>query len=252
MTLRYGTRTPGNSSRTPFCTSPLPGPKPPPDWSMVRAELLEALLADKDMLILSLSRVITSRDNLIPFYREAAQPAMYEVGRLWEQGVITIAQEHRATARLGRLISTLHAAYIHSDGGQGRAVVAAVSEEYHELGAWIVSDALELNNWEIRYLGGNPPLEIIIELARRFRPDLLALSITLPENLAQARAIITALRDNLPENRIPVLVGGQALNRNPDLWRELGADAYACDLGEAVITAGRLRDEQRPGRKGGR
>ncbi len=211
-------------------------------WSMVRESLLAALLAEGLMPFHRFSEMIAGRDGLLPFYLEAAQPAMYEIGHLWESGKITIAQEHRASARLGRLISELHTAFICSNGETGRAVVAAVTEEYHELGAWIVSDALEIDNWETRYLGANPPLVTIMDLVSRFRPDLLALSVTLPANFSPARALITAIRSDPQLAGTSILVGGQALNQYPDFWRELRADAFAPDVQSAVIVARKLRE----------
>ena len=230
--------------RKPFVPSEKPSSYPP-DWRLVQMKLLKALLADDDRQALDIAALISNRQELLDFYHNAIQPAMYEVGRMWESGEVSVAQEHRASARVGRIMASLHAAFISSDGTTGRAVVAAVTNEHHEMGAWIVSDSLELDNWDVHYLGANPSREELVKLVMSDQPDLVALSVTISSNITQVRDIISDIRSNPQLKNIPILAGGLALNQSPDSWKTIGADAYAPDALSAVRVARNLLEHHK-------
>jgi len=52
--------------------------------------------------------------------------------------------------------------------------------------------------------------------------------------------MVRALRANQETRDLRIMVGGHAFNREPDLWREIGADGYARDAEDALGAAGRL------------
>ncbi len=73
--------------------------------------------------------------------------ALYDVGELWEQGKISVAGEHLATAISEGL---LHLSYprLFAAPRSGRlAVVAASVGERHQFGARMVADMFELHGW---------------------------------------------------------------------------------------------------------
>jgi methanogenic corrinoid protein MtbC1 len=69
------------------------------------------------------------------------------------------------------------------------------------------------------------------------RPDVLALSVTLPGHLGYASDLIRAVRATPTLQRMRIMVGGQAFQWEKNLWRGIGADATAVDAAEAVSTA---------------
>jgi methanogenic corrinoid protein MtbC1 len=62
--------------------------------------------------------------------------------------------------------------------------------------------------------------------------DLVALSATLDEQRETAARTIEALRTARPGQR--VIVGGSAFAKGTDLWKRVGADAYAASAEQAV------------------
>lgn len=209
--------------------------------SALKGAFLQALLAGNVHDAMAVSAGIRSVDMLMHFYRRVVQPAMYDVGQLWELGKISVAREHAASSIVSRVMASLHAELIVSRvPTKGRAVVSATTNEYHELGAWIVSDMLELDGWEIRYLGANAPVTTILTMLVRFKPHLLALSVTMPDNVEYARGIITALRNEPLIAGTKVIAGGAAMNAVSGLWRDIGADGHGGDVEEAVAYAGSL------------
>jgi methanogenic corrinoid protein MtbC1 len=203
-------------------------------WLETRNAFQEALLNGDYPRCLDIARkAVSDPDRLESFYLYIIQPALYEVGMLWERGDISVANEHIASAIVARIMAALRASLPLRRLDKGRAVVSASSNEFHEIGAWMVSDILEQDGWDVRYVGANVPREDLLDLLRQFQPRFLALSVTMPFNVDTAAEIVRTIRKDPALAELRVLVGGNAFNQTPDLWRATGADAFAPNFMEA-------------------
>jgi methanogenic corrinoid protein MtbC1 len=219
-------------------------------WAGIRERYLRALLDADPAAAREASNCVAAPGDLPDFYLSVIQPAMYRVGSLWESGAISVAQEHLASAITNRVVLGL-AATLRTIGRpwRGLAVVSAAPGELHELGAWMVSDLLELDGWAVRYLGANTPPEDLISLVATLRPDLLGLSATMVFNLPKTKEIIGVLRTEPSLSAVRILVGGAAFALQPGLWKRLGAHAWAADARDASRLArslGPSREEAHP------
>lgn len=206
-------------------------------WAGASRRYLAALLEGDAAAAAAVAREHSGPEALEGFYVSVLQPAMYAVGEGWEAGRISVAQEHLASAITTRVIAGLASQQKVPRPWRGRVVVTASPNEFHELGAWMISDLLELDGWAVSYLGANTPLEELVQLTRDRRPALVALSVTMPFNLERVRATITRVKGALAPSGVPFLVGGRVFNQQPGLWRDVGADAWAADAGAAVLEA---------------
>src|SRR5207302_9044196 len=111
-------------------------------------------------------------------YLEVIQAAQHEIGRLWQEKRLTVAQEHIATDISRWAVAQLQPHLPSQPSNGKRVVVACVEGELHDLGARMVADFLEMAGFDVNYLGANVPAESLAELVRERRPDLLALSAT--------------------------------------------------------------------------
>ncbi len=165
------------------------------------------------------------------------QPAMYEIGRLWQVSRVSIAQEHLATAISESLMAQAFAAAKFARPIARRALFACVQGNHHSLGLRVVSDAFEVQGWQVQFLGAGTPTRSLIEQVDRFRPDLVGLSIALPSQIPTGRQVIERLRGEGGSHRPAVLAGGLALNQLEGLWRDLGADLWGADARAALREA---------------
>lgn len=173
-------------------------------------------------------------------YMHIFQPALYEIGRLWEQKQITIAQEHYCTAITQSIMAQLYPAMF-SGGRGGRSILSmSVGGDLHEIGVRMVSDFLEMDGWDTLHVGANTPTDAVIATLRERRPDVLAVSATLIGHVAQVAALVSEVRRDPSLASTKILVGGQPFNADPDLYRRIGADGWARDAEEAVSEARRL------------
>ena len=204
------------------------------DWLEAKNSFQAAILAGDHRKCLEIAnQSVTSGKALELFYLQIIQPVMYEIGMLWERGTISVAQEHLASAIVTRIMATTSMIEIDSRHNLGRAVVTAAPNEFHEIGAWMISDVLEHEGWDVRYLGANTPVNDIIELLRDFGPQVLALSVTMPFNLLKAKDMITAVKTAQDLKPIKIMVGGRPFIETAGLWRSMGADGFAANAGEA-------------------
>lgn len=206
-------------------------------WTEMRQRYLLALVAGASTEALDIARTVTTPGDLESFFLFVVQPAMYEIGERWEVGELSVAHEHLASAITSRVIAGLPTAWNTQKPWRGSAVITTAPNEFHELGAWMLSDLLEIDGWDVSYLGANTPREALVSMIRDRTPALLALSVTMPFNLDKTRATIAAVREHVASWTGRILVGGQAFNLQHDLWKAVGADAWALDAHDAVIQA---------------
>ncbi|HIJ80094.1 MAG TPA: cobalamin B12-binding domain-containing protein [Desulfuromonadales bacterium] len=166
------------------------------------------------------------------FYEHVVRHSLYTVGELWERNQISVAEEHLATAIVGRVTSFLYGRFTGTPQTKGTVVVSSAPNEFHEVGARMVADILELDGWDVTYLGANTPPEELLRLLINRKPFLLALSVATPFNLDKARLVIDAVKSIPDLAGVRILTGGLAFLAAPQIWHELGADGYAANLDE--------------------
>ena len=167
-------------------------------------------------------------------YLEVLQPALYDVGRRWECGELSVAQEHLATATTETLMVRLSEG-LAAPGTPRRdrvAIVACVDGELHALGGRMVADFLAADGWKVLYLGAVTPAEDLADLAQQRGASVVALSAALTDRLDRVRTAVDALRRVDPPPF--VIAGGQAFQGDEARARETGVDAYVTGPTEAV------------------
>lgn len=175
--------------------------------------------------------------DLRHFYLDVVCPVMYRIGLLWERNNISVAEEHVATAIVGRITAALYARFANVDVYRGKIVVTAGPNEFHEVGARMLADFLEMEGWDVTYLGANTPKKELLAILIQQKPSMVALSVATVFNLDNARQTIETIKAD-PETRdIKIMVGGLAFNGMPRLWHALGADGYAADAYKGALFA---------------
>jgi methanogenic corrinoid protein MtbC1 len=206
-----------------------PAPARSVDLAAVRDAFVDAVLAPD---IRRARRVVEeATDAGVPadrIYLRVLQPALHEIGRLWEQARIGVADEHLATQVCGAVLAGLAGRLTPGESGRGRrALVSCSPGELHAIGGQMVADFLEADGWEALLLGPDTPAEELARIAGREGVELVALSTALPAHLLAAGAACAALRRL---ERPPFIVaGGQAFAGDERRALAVGADAYAGD-----------------------
>jgi MerR family transcriptional regulator, light-induced transcriptional regulator len=173
----------------------------------------------------ALSVAQEARSRGLPFvYEELIARSLVEVGRLWQAGRISVADEHVATAIAQGVIASFYPTFPWAAGGP-KGIVGCVEGERHELGARMAADLLVHDGWNVMYVGADVPLASLVELVVRTRPVFVGLSFAMAERLPHARDAIARLRREAPDARL--LLGGRGVTVDPASAQGLGAEVVA-------------------------
>lgn len=159
-------------------------------------------------------------------------PAQREVGRLWEIGDWSVAQEHVAT---GITDDVLHAVSLRQSdpaASRGHVVVACMEGEYHAMPARMLTEVLRGAHFAVTFLGASLPADSLPSILRETPTVALALSCSLSAHLLQVAIGI----DIAHAQGVPVMCGGAAFGSDGARARALGGDAWAADASGAITT----------------
>lgn len=156
-----------------------------PRKSQVRWELVQ----DRFNLDLHAGDEPSARRHVVRLHRtgvpvrtileELFVPAARSVGDAWAAGEIGVAEEHRASEILARLLAELRPR--NSGRPRGTAVVGAVHDERHTLPTTMAALALREDRWRVQHLGSDVPADSLRRFVRANHVDLLVLSVTTAE-----------------------------------------------------------------------
>lgn len=178
--------------------------------------------------------------NIQEIYLKVFQLSQYEIGRLWQHRQVSVAQEHMTTMVTQQLLAQLFPLMLGASIRKGALVVTCVGNELHEMGARMVADFLEMDGWDVSYLGSNTPHKDVISITRQRQAKALLVSATMGFNVKHVQQLISLVRADPNLRDLKVMVGGFPFNTVDGLWQQVGADASARDAEDAVKVVNRM------------
>lgn len=193
-----------------------------------------------DLIIHSVNNGIDVQD----IYLSILEPSLKEVGRLWELGRITVADEHYFSFITQHIMSLLYS-YLKVNQEKKRSILTfSAGGELHNIGIRMVTDFFEMDGWDTYYLGSNTPIRSIKATITKYNIDLLGISCTMSYHLNSVENIIDSIRRSDNCKTVKIMVGGIAFRHDPNLWRKIGADGYSINATDAVIQGNKLIDKK--------
>jgi len=197
-----------------------------------------------------------SQDEIaVRILNQVLLPAMKEVGDKFGSGELILPFVLQSAEVMKKAVSHVEG-YLDrtEDASKGLVVLATVYGDVHDIGKNLVKTILANNGYTVIDLGKQVPAETIISQAAEVQADAIGLSALLVNTSKQMPLIVNELqRRGL---KIPVLVGGAAINRRFG-WRILATEDgdlyepgvfYCKDAFEGLSTMDALTDpDQRPG-----
>ncbi|WP_136035707.1 cobalamin B12-binding domain-containing protein [Bacillus salacetis] len=182
----------------------------------------------------------------IDFYEKILKPVMERVGSLWEKNLITVAEEHLATASIDYLMTQLRYQLLHPEllKSSPSILLFCLEGEQHSLGLKMVSDVFREYKWNVKFLGSSVPTEEVIKTIDKWEPDAIGISVSLSPLLPKLKECISLI-DAL-ERDIDVFVGGRVVSLYN--LEELGIDnIHLCnDLNDIEAIASKNARKSEP------
>lgn len=113
---------------------------------------------------------------------EIIAPALWLIGRLWERGEISVADEHLATAISLRVLALQReASRTVRDRAGRKAMLAAPAGELHIVALQMIANLLRDAGYTVLMLGPDVPFGALAEAAGRHEPDVICLTATMAD-----------------------------------------------------------------------
>lgn len=219
----------------------LPGPRYDSPCPARHAETLPytsaALLGERVGAMALLDGALAREGSLPQVAVHVIQPAMYEVGRRWQENSVSVAQEHLATALSQTWMARARALATAAPDNGGRALFACLAGNHHVMGLRMVADAFEIDGWATHKLGADTSFEALLAQVRQFRPHLVGFSVSLPQHLRGVRDAVAGLRAKFGSDCPRLVAGGLVINQLPLLADWVGAEVLGADAVSAAAAA---------------
>jgi corrinoid protein of di/trimethylamine methyltransferase len=185
-----------------------------------------------DLIKSHLDKGVSARDIL----HQGMIPAMEKIGQRFKSGDVFIPEVLLAARAMnqGLVILEPHLSQDAKDRG-GRILIGTVAGDMHDIGKNMVAIMLRGVGFEVRDIGINVARDEFIRQVEEFKPDILALSALLTTTMPEMKSVIEAIGEAGLRDSLKIMVGGAPINDK--FAREIGADGYGRDAGQAVETA---------------
>lgn len=105
-----------------------------------------------------------------------------------------------------------------------KVAVVCPSEEYHEIGARMVTDFFTLLGYDATFVGSNTPKDAFLQAIETIKFHYIAISVSNPYNLIAARKTIETIKD--VDSKVKILVGGNAFKHKENSHKDVKAHMF--------------------------
>ena len=169
------------------------------------------------------------------------KPTLWHIGKLWEEGLITVSVEHFASTFFRGLLTNL----LHVSAGprSGPLVIACCAPgEAHELAPLMLALLLRRSGMRVIYLGQSIEIAGLLHTIRQVSPALICVSLSIPA-FEQGLIDLARLIREMPAPRPVLVFGGQVFEEHPHLIADIPGIYLDGDLGSTITHLQRLAFE---------
>ena len=174
--------------------------------------------------------MLASGADPVSVLTDVVAAAQREVGKRWQRGEWSVAEEHAATAMAISATKVVAEHVRRAPVTRGTVIVACAEREWHALPAMIIDCALRAHGWDTTLLGASTNPMRLNQYLQDLGPEAVAVSCSVLGSLPTCRRFIEAST----ASGVPILVGGPAFGPDDLRARALGATAWARDAQGAI------------------
>lgn len=167
--------------------------------------------------------------SLAKLFDTTVSEAMHELGELWFGGVVSIADEHKASRVVLNALSRLRDIIVPSEPTGLKAICCGIEGDIHELPVHLAEIILESEGWQVTNLGPNTPLFAVTDMLTEQRPALVCIAARSLVSVDRAVVEYAQLRKVAQRLDAAVVLGGEAF-RDEILRARLPAELHATDF----------------------
>jgi methanogenic corrinoid protein MtbC1 len=204
------------------------------------SELYVSLVALDRPRIEALIQQAVSRTSPMQAVEELMVPALILLGEDWNAGKVALSQIYMSSRICEDIVKRILPA-ADAERKTPPQLAIAVLSDYHTLGKRIVLSVMRASGFDILDYGRME----VDELVERVIADdvkILLISVLMLPSALKIKAVRAALDES--GNRVRIAVGGAPFLFDPELWREVGADAMGRSASDAVTIVRRWKEDR--------
>lgn len=201
---------------------------------MLREEIREhVILGHATETETGVQELLTAQVSVDEIIQQVLVPAMAVVGEKFRRNEIFVPEMLIAARAMQAGLAVLEPLILQT-GRQymGRVVIGTVKGDLHDIGKKLVATMLQGAGWEVIDLGVDVAPEKFLQAVKEHKPEVVGLSALLTTTMPNMKATIELLKEEGVRDQVHVMVGGAPVTEK--FAKEVGADGFAADAGEAV------------------
>lgn len=150
------------------------------------------------------------------------------IGESWEEQEIEIIDEHRATQAVKMALNRLAMQLKKKPSKETKIICSCIENDYHDLGLLALSIGLEIEGYQVIYLGENTPFKSIKNAVIKYSPDFVCLSAKQVSN--DKNFLINKTKDiyrTLKKINSNLILGGEGYSNYADEIKSYDLIAYS-------------------------
>ena len=197
--------------------------------SNLQTEWIEACLSYNENLADQVMSRAFAQFPMESVCSDLIHPALDKIGQHWYEGKATVHQEHYASELASRKLQTLISSAPKPILDK-RIIIGCPEGEMHTIAGLMLSLIIKYRGYEVTYLGGNIPLNQLIDAVQTMDPSLVLLSAT---RLSSAASLLRTTR-YLQIHNTRVAFGGWIFNQIKELQHLIPAYYLGKDVIHAI------------------
>jgi methanogenic corrinoid protein MtbC1 len=208
----------------------------PVSLSPLANELEQALLIVDRIKARSIVSAYAKEHTPFELVENLFAPVMEHIGQGWETGETALSQVFMSGQICAELAEGLEWDEAEKPWPQKHMAIC-ILEDYHMLGKQMVYSALRASGYDLLDYG-RMDVEPLVEKVREDGVQLLLISTLMLRSALRVKL----LRDRMDAEgmNVRIIVGGAPFRFDPELWKEIKADAMALNTAEALAVVRRM------------
>jgi excisionase family DNA binding protein len=187
--------------------------------------LKNSLTANIEKIQQVLNGLYLGQYPLSQIYDHLITPVLHEIGQLWVDEKISIAEEHIASQSIRDALIRLQGIIRFPSKKIGKVFCLNFSNEFHSIALKMAAHVLELRGFKVLFAGQNTPLIQIEKVFEIYRPLRIYVSGTVVEDKESTQQEFKKIADLCQKYQAKLFVGGSAFDtisiEHPALVRRL-------------------------------
>lgn len=200
----------------------------------MKNDLIELMVDMKEEEALALAREMLDAGVDPVTILEDVRSAMEIVGKRFETGEYFIPNLMMA-GEIVRGVSEIvkpSLKKVNGSGNQGKVLIGTVAGDIHDIGKDIVTFMLDVSGFDVLDIGIDVPIEVFVEKAKEFEPQVVGLSGFLTLAFDSMKKTVEALEQAGLRQKLKIMIGGGQIDE--EVRKYVRADAYGKDAIAAV------------------